>query len=407
MLNKILDLLKAIAKALDPILKGIVLPIFSFLNKLWGNATIKTSLALLIALLIGLKLGTYLVDADTDSKSEKGVEVEKTGAITITLPGVILDQDVFKFQTAELKDVPIDLSVPGKLVFNAEKSKVLSARVAGRVERIYTFDGSTVKAGQVMADFYSPDYVSAQQEYLLSLQTVKTLEQSALPSLTEDAKSTLEASANRLRILGAANEDIERLRRGGQPTATFPLRAPIDGVVIKRVADPGSFMNVGDVLATIADPKSLWFMGNVYEQDIPKISKGQVLKLKSESYPDKEFIAKANYVSATIDPVTHALMIRCDVDNANGELRPEMFVSGKLEVGQAKAVVVPRTAIIQVRNLRYAIVQSGQDTYRRLPVKGFDIGEKQFAINDGIKDGDKVLIMGSTLMNQRFLKQED
>ena len=407
MLNKIFEFFKTLEKKLGPTLKNVLLPIFNSLNKLRKRPAFRISLALLVTLLIGLKLGTFLVEPEVDSKSDKGVEVEKTGAITITLPGVVLDEDVFKFQTAELKDVPIDLSVPGKLVFNAEKSKVLAARVAGRVERIFTFDGSTVKTGQVMADFYSPDYISAQQEFLLSMQTLKTLEKSEFPDLIRDAKFTLEASANKLRILGAANEDIERLRRGGQPSATFPLRAPIDGVVIKRVADPGSFMNVGDVLATIADPKALWFMGNVYEQDIPKISKGQILKLKSESYPDREFIAKANYVSATIDPVTHALMIRCDVDNADGALRPEMFVSGKLEVDQTKAVVVPRTAIIQVRNFRYVIVQTGKDTYKRLPVKGFDIGEKMFAINEGLTDGDKVLIMGSTLMNQRFLKQED
>lgn len=403
MLNNILTLIQSLVKKIEPLMKRM----YSSLMVVWSKPATRVGLALVLTLLVGLKLGTYLVDTDADSKPEKGVEVDRTGAITVTLPGVVLDEDVFKFETAALKDVPIDLSVPGKLVFNAEKSKVLSARAPGRVERIYTFDGSVVKAGQIMADFFSPEYISAQQEYLLSMQTLKALEQSALPSLIEDAKSTLEASANRLRILGAANEDIERLRRGGQPTPTFPLRAPIDGVVIKRVADPGSFMNVGDVLATIADPKALWFMGNVYEQDIPKISKGQILKLKSESYPDREFIAKANYVSATIDPVTHALMIRCDVDNADGALRPEMFVSGKLEVGQAKAVVVPRTAIIQVRNLRYAIIQTDKDTYRRVPVKGFDIGDKMFAISSGIENGDKVLIMGSTLMNQRFLKQED
>lgn len=403
MLEKILHLIQALIKALEP----LVTKVLNLLATLWAKPIFKISLALIFTLLLGLKLGTFLVDPDVDSKQEKGVEVEKTGAITITLPGVNLDEDVFKFETASLKDVPIELSVPGKLVFNAEKSKVLSARAPGRVERIYTFDGSTVKTGQIMADFFSPEYISAQQEYLLSQQTVKALEQSPLQNLTEDAKSTLEASANRLRILGASNEDIERLRRGGQPTPTFPLRAPIEGVVIKRVADPGSFMNVGDVLATIADPKALWFMGNVYEQDIPKIAKGQALKLKSESYPDREFLAKANYVSATIDPVTHALMIRCDVDNTDGALRPEMFVSGKLEVGQTKAVVVPRTAIIQVRNLRYAIIQVDKDTYKRVPVKGFDIGDKMFAISSGINDGDKVLVMGSTLMNQRFLKQED
>ncbi len=374
----------------------------------WKQPKARVAIYLLSALLLGVWIGSFLGDTEPqDNKSDKSVQVDKSGAISMSLPGLILDPDVFKFEAAVLKDVSVDIPVPGKLVFNAEKSKVISARASGRVERIYSFDGAQVKSGQIMADFFSPDYVSAQQEFILSMQTAKMLEASAMPSLAEDAKSTLEASANRLRILGAANEDISRLKKGGQPTPTFPIRAPIDGVVIKRVADPGAFMNVGDALATIADPKALWFMGNVYEQDIKRISSGQVLKLRSESYPDREFTAVANYVAPTIDPITHALMIRCDVNNEDGALRPEMFVSARLEVGTTKAVLVPRTAVIQVRNLRYIIIRSEKDTYRRLPVKGFDTGNQQFAITEGLQEGNDVLIMGSTLMNQRFLKTED
>lgn len=364
-MNELVLMMKKLQELLKTLWKEAQLGL-EWIARLWTDTRVRLFTYLMLALGIGVWVGQASVDTEVvdSARSEKGVVVAKTGVITITLPGIELDPDVFRFQEGRVTDVPVEIPVPGKLIFNAEKSKVLSARASGRIERIHAFDGATVVAGQIMADFFSPDYVSAQQEYLLSMQTAKTLQDSSLKSLAEDAKSTLEASANRLRIMGAADQDISRLRQGGQPTSTFPLRSPISGVVIKRAVEPGAFLNVGDVVATIADPKSLWFMGNVYEQDIQKISKGQRLSLRSESYPDRVFTAVANYISPTIDPVTHALMIRCDVDNPDGALKPEMFVRAKLEVGRAPAILVPRTAIIQVRNLRYAIVQGAKETYR-------------------------------------------
>jgi Cu(I)/Ag(I) efflux system membrane fusion protein len=166
-------------------------------------------------------------------------------------------------------------------------------------------------------------------------------------------------------------------------------------------------MNVGDILATVADPKSLWFLGNIFEQDISKISKGQVLKLKSESYPDREFEAVANYVSPTIDPVTHALVIRCDVDNKDGLLRPEMFVDAKLQTSKVDAIVVPETAVIKLRNNKFVILRADKDTYRRVPVTGFEMGDKQFAITEGVPVGTEILVVGASLMNARFANQED
>jgi Cu(I)/Ag(I) efflux system membrane fusion protein len=304
-------------------------------------------------------------------------------------------------------NVPVSLSVPGRLAFNAERVKVISARAPGRVERIYAFDGAIVKAGQAIADFFSPDYVSAQTEYILSAKMVSTLQKAAVGTLYDDAQSTLEAAANHLRVLGASNEDIARLKNGGQATPTFPIRTPIDGVVIKRAVDPGAFMNTGDILATIADPKNLWFLGNVYEQDVGKIKVGDTFHLKVESFPERDFVAKANYVGATIDPTTHALIVRCEIENTDGALKPEMFVSGKLEVGATPAVILPSSAIIQARNVRFVIIKTGVDSYRRLPIQGFDLSAKDFAVTEGLLVGQNVLTKGATLLNQRFLREED
>jgi Cu(I)/Ag(I) efflux system membrane fusion protein len=129
--------------------------------------------------------------------------------------------------------------------------------------------------------------------------------------------------------------------------------------------------------------------------------------LRLEAYPDKEFVAYANYISPTVDPQTRALLIRADVENFDGLLRPDMYASGLLTTGMSDAVVVPQTAIVRIRENRFAIVKVGDETFRRLPVKGYDLNSKTFAITEGVEPGWKVLIEGAVLLNDRFAKQED
>ena len=341
-------------------------------------------------------------------KSDKSLKIEKTGAMELSLQGVDLNPSIYIFQTAVSVAVPVELNVPGRLAFNAEKSKVLSARAPGRVERIYAFDGAEVEMGSPVIEMYSPEFISAQQEYLLSSKTAKVLESSkTMSDLLGDAQITQQAAANRMRNLGASDGDINQLEKSGKTQSNLIMRSPIKGVVVKRGVEPGAIVNAGDVMATLANPKELWFLGNIYEQDIRKIQKGQTMILRSESYPDKEFIAKANYIAPAIDPETHALLIRCDVENADGLLRPDMYVSARLKTGEAEAVVVPQSAIVRVREMRYMIIKTGPDTFRRFAVKGYDLDGKRFAVTEGVEPGMQVLTDGAVLLNDRFAKQEE
>ena len=341
-------------------------------------------------------------------KSDKSLKIEKTGAMELRLQGVELNPSIYLFQTAVSVPVPVELNVPGRLAFNAEKSKVLSARAPGRVERIYAFDGAEVEMGSPVIEMYSPEFISAQQEYLLSSKTAKVLESSkTMSDLLGDAQITQQAAANRMRNLGAGDGDIQRLEKSGKTQSNLIMRSPIKGIVVKRGVEPGAIVNAGDVMATLANPKELWFLGNIYEQDIRKIQKGQTMVLRSESYPDREFIAKANYIAPAIDPETHALLIRCDVENADGLLRPDMYVSARLKTGEAEAVVVPQSAIVRVREMRYIIIKTGPDTFRRFAVKGYDLDGKRFAVTEGVEPGMQVLTDGAVLLNDRFAKQEE
>ena len=361
-------------------------------------------------LMLGIVIGLF-VNVNRPVKLEKTAKtlsIENTGVMELKLPGVDLNPNIYIFQDAVKTQVPVELNVPGRLAFNAEKSKVLSARAPGRVERIYAFDGAPVEVGSPVVELYSPEFLSAQQEYLLSSKTAKVLEANkTMSDLLGDAQITQQAAANRMRNLGASDGDIKTLDKSGKTQYNLVMRSPLQGVVVKRSIEPGSIVNAGDVLVTLANPKELWFLGNVYEQDIRKIQKGQTMVLRSESYPDKEFIAKANYIAPAIDPETHALLIRCDVENTDGLLRPDMYVSAKLKTGEAEAVVVPQSAIVRVREMRYVIIKTSKDTFRRFSVKGYDLDGKRFAVTEGLDPGMLVLTDGAVLLNDRFAKQEE
>jgi len=340
--------------------------------------------------------------------SDKVLKIQKSGVLELSLPGVKLNPEIYVFQTAEKVQVPVNIKVPGRLAFNAEKSKVLSARAPGRVERIYAFDGAQVEIGSPVVELYSPEFLSAQQEYLLSSKTAQVLESSkTMSDLLGDARITQQAAANRMRNLGAGEGDIKNIETSGKTTSNLIMRSPLKGVVVKRNVEPGSAVNAGDVITTLADPKHLWFLGNVFEQDFRMIKQGQKMILTLEAYPEKEFIAYANYIAPTIDPQTRALLIRADVENTDDLLRPDMFASGLLTTGEADAVVVPQTAIVRVREARYAIIKVGPESYRRVPVKGYDLNSKSFAITEGVEQGWQILAQGAVLLNDRFAKQEN
>lgn len=361
-------------------------------------------------LMFGIAIGLF-VNVNRPVKIDKTVKsltIEKTGAMELKLPGIDLNPNIYVFQDAVKVPVPVEIKVPGRLAFNAEKSKILAARAPGRVERIYAFDGAEVEVGSPIIEMYSPEYLSAQQEYLLSSKTARVLQSNhSMSDLLGDAQITQQAAANRMRNLGASDGDIRALERSGRTQSNLIMRSPIQGVVVKRAVDPGAIVNAGDVLASLANPTELWFLGNIYEQDIRKIKKGQKMLLRTESYPDKEFVATANYIAPTIDPETRALLIRCDVENPDGLLRPDMYVSARLKTDEAEAVVVPQTAIVRVREMRYAIIKTGKDTFRRFTVKGYDLDGKRFAVTEGLEPGMLVLTDGAVLLNDRFAKQEE
>jgi len=323
-----------------------------------------------------------------------------TGADEVRAPAAGFDEQSVRSAPVSQGVAPETLPLNGKLAFNAERVRQVSSRAAGRLERIAVFEGAAVKVGEELAELYSPDYISAQNEYLLARNTARTLEALKSQNLLDDARATQQSARNRLKVLGAADEDIERLDESGVASTYLLIRAPADGVMVKRNVDPGAYLNVGDAFASIADPSSLWFYGNIYEADYSRVRIGQELVLESPALPGREFHGRLTYIAPSIDPATHTLAIRCEVPNPEGDLRPELFVTAKLLVGQKAALIAPKSALLQIKDASYVIVDRGGGLYQRVPVQAMALPGHRVAILSGVNGNERVLVEGAILVNE-------
>jgi Cu(I)/Ag(I) efflux system membrane fusion protein len=329
------------------------------------------------------------------------VAATKAADAGVVKTGQEFNPDFVKTALPQSRTLPDTIAVTGKLALDRQLLRIAAARVAGRLGRIYVYEGQSVKAGQPLAQIYSPDYISAENEFLLARRFRDTLLQgTADSSLRDDAEETFHAAASRLKVLGATDEDIASLGRSGQADQYLLVRAPIGGVVIQRNVDAGGYLNIGDALMTVADTSTLWLYFNSYDGDYAALKLGQELDFQSSSLPGRDFSGHVSFIAPSIDPATHTLPVRCDIPNPGMLLRPEMFVSGKLRTGERAALVVPRSAVFRVREQDYVFVQQGGKQYRRTPVQGHIVDETQYAVTEGLDAAAPVVSEGAVLLNQ-------
>lgn len=294
------------------------------------------------------------------------------------------------------------IPITGKLALDKQQTRIAAARVAGRLGRIFVFEGQSVHAGDALAEIYSPEYISAENEYLLAKRFGATLAQdSADAELRADAQQTLQSAGNKLKVLGASAQDILALERRGTLAEYLMVRAPINGVVTQRNVDPGAYLNVGDSLMALANLDTLWLFANTYDEDYPYLKLGEPLAFETSSLPGEHFSGKIAFIAPSVDPNTHTLPIRCDVPNHDMRLRPEMFVRGVLTVGERLALIVPKSAVIHIRDSDYVIVgANGRQPYRRVLVRGHSLGTERYAITSGLEAKVPVVTDGTLLLNE-------
>ncbi len=296
----------------------------------------------------------------------------------------------------------------GTITYDERLLAYVTSWIAGRVDKLFVdFTGVEVEKGEPLVWIYSPDLVSAQQEYLLSLETRDKMKGSTLGIMVESANSLVEASRDRLLLWGITGEQIDELSQTGKVQDHMTIYAPESGTVIKKDVLKGQYVKEGSMMYTIADMSHLWMMADIYEYEMGLIELGQDVEITTAAFPGQVFTGEVTFIEPFLNEVTRSLKVRVDVPNPDLELKPAMFVNATFKIplgkpdqkGTAGVLSIPRSAVLHtgLRKLIYIEVEKGLFEAREIKT-GYDT-EGYVEVLDGLKEGDVVVTRGAFLLD--------
>ena len=328
----------------------------------------------------GMDLIPVATDAGTDQPRQ------------ISLSPAALKLAEVEVAPVERRSVAVEIRLAGKVQMDETRVANITPRVAGRIDRLYAnFTGMAVKPGDPLADLYSPELVSAQQELL---QAAK------LPGGA--SSSLLVATRERLRLWGLTAEQIAGIEHDGQVHDHVTFTSPIGGVVVEKDAREGQYVETGMRLFTVADLSRVWVLLDAYESDLAFLRNGQEVEFEAEAYPGETFKGTLAFIDPVVDPATRAVRVRVEVPNAEGRLKPEMFVRAVVrasvaEDGAAAPLVIPAAAplVTGPRAVVYVAVPDREGAYEgREVVLGPRAGDF-YVVREGLHEGELVVIHGA------------
>ena len=226
------------------------------------------------------------------------------------------------------RKVSREIRTVGVLDYNETRMAYASTRISGWIEDLHiNFTGINVRKGDELLSIYSPELVTAQEEYLTALKSIEELQNTEYAELRRSVEQTLVAAKSKLELYGLTLNQIEDIRNRGEVSTNLPLFAPMAGTVVHMNVTQGQHVNKGMNLYRIADLNSLWIMADVYEYELPWIYMGQTVEITAQSMPGLTFSGKVTYIYPFFDTQTRTQKVQIEVPNLTGRLRPGMYVT--------------------------------------------------------------------------------
>jgi Cu(I)/Ag(I) efflux system membrane fusion protein len=308
-------------------------------------------------------------------------------------------QQLIGLTTAPVAEGPVggDLRTTARLAVDETRVRHIHVKVDGYVEKLFVdFVGMPVAKGAPLFSFYSPDFVAAQQEFLLALRTEKSLAGGALQGSGADL---LEAARRRMSLWDVPEAELQELERTGQVRKSLTLRSPITGVVTAKTAVEGIRLTPADTPFEVTDLGHVWGIADVYEQEIPRVKVGMAADLALGSFPGRTFRGRVAFIEPQIDPRSRTAKVRVDLPNPKGELKPEMFGEMVLRSQTRKGLVVPVDAVLDsgVRKVVFVALGDGRFTPREVQT-GANLGET-VEVRSGLRAGETVVTRANFLVD--------
>jgi Cu(I)/Ag(I) efflux system membrane fusion protein len=327
----------------------------------------------------------------------------KPGAEPQSLRQISFDERARKLAQVEVTpvvyaDSTVHTRLVGKVEYDESSMGRIAAWVSGRIDRLDVgYTGAVVKKGQVMAQIYSPELLTAQAELIQASTSFETAQGSSNDLVRQSGKRILESSKQKLRLLGLSADQIQQVLRAETPADHMNITAPMGGIVISKDVVEGAYVKTGTNLFTIADLRRLWVVLEAYEADLSRITLGQDVEFSVEAFPGQEFHGVVAYIDPLVNKTSRTVGVRLNVDNSDGRLIPGMFVQAQVaeKVNTAtQTLIIPASAPLLTGKRALVYVELKEGLYEgREVVLGPRIGDF-YEVRFGLAEGEKVVSRG-------------
>jgi Cu(I)/Ag(I) efflux system membrane fusion protein len=291
----------------------------------------------------------------------------------------------------------------GRVTRDETRVRHINLKVPGFVERIYVdFVGKKVKKGDPLFSVYSPELLSAQEEYLLALKMQRAFAKTGAPSayrVSGDAQALVEAARRKLSLWDVPDSEIERVARSGQPTKTLTFNSPVAGVVTRKDVVEGMKLDAGAMPYEIVDLSTVWVLADVYESELRFVAQGMAGSLRLNAFPNRDWQGKVVFIDPSLDAQTRTVKVRLTFPNPTGELRPEMFGEVVLHGQPHEGLRVPTDAVIDSGTQKVVFVAVGEGKFEPRSVKLGEGDSSHVEIVSGLALGERVVTRANFLID--------
>jgi len=339
---------------------------------------------------------------------EEGGAAAAPGAIAVS-PTTVQSMGV-RTAKVEVRALTHDTWTVGLVTFNERSLSQINTKVNGWVERLYVnATGDPVRLGQALLSIYSPDLVSAEEEYLLALRNLKELEKSPIPEMAAGARRLAEASRRRLEYFDISAAQIEGLKSSGQVKKHLVLASPVKGIVTKRLVTQGAYVQAGMPLLEVADLSTIWVDTDIYQYELPWIKVGQKVEMSLAYLPGETFAGQIDYIYPFLNGATRTVRVRLRFPNPQLQLKPEMFAQVQIKSPVSKeVVVVPSEAVLDtgLKQRVFIALGNGQFEPREVKLGVYGDGNQYREVLAGLRGGEEVVTSAQFMLDSESRFQE-
>jgi RND family efflux transporter MFP subunit len=302
--------------------------------------------------------------------------------------------------TVERRVLAREVHTSARIVADETRLHHVTVKVDGWVDELFaSITGQAVTHGDPLLTIYSPDLLSAQQEYVTALKTREKVSASNDADAIQGAADLVTAARRRLELWDVSEGQIARLERSHEVEKYITLYAPMSGVVIERNISAGHNLIAGEVLMTIADLTRVWGDADIYQSDLPYVTVGMPLELSLPYWQDKTFKGTVIFVSPTLDPETRTLHARLEIPNPELLLRPGMYGNASLTYSLGEKLGIPAEAVMFSGQHTYAFKDGGDGHLIPTRIKVGARGDGWYEVLDGLEEGDRIVVSANFLVD--------